>query len=204
MKPRPEAVFVAVLALALLLAGCAPAADPNSDRQSSGAGGHGGEPGGLGGQAGVSASAGPGFGGVGVAGGSGGGAGGAHAMSAGSGSSAGSSLVEASFATVRQVVVQAHCADASCHNGEAKPRLQDDATLHATLTGHVSEACGNLPVVTPGAPERSALIKLLKGPCGGLPRMPSGCVSGPVEEYTCLPPVYIEAIERWVKNGAPP
>jgi hypothetical protein len=112
--------------------------------------------------------------------------------------------VEASFATVRQVVVQAHCADASCHNGEAKPRLQDDATLHATLTSHISEACGHIPVVTPGDPEQSALVKLLKGPCGELPRMPNGCISEPIEEYTCLPPDYIDAIERWVALGAAP
>jgi hypothetical protein len=152
---------------------------------------------GLSGSAGLSGSGGAGVAGVSHGGVSGGGTNGGAAGSAAPG-------VEASFATVRQVVVQAHCADASCHNGEVKPRLQDDATLHTTLTTHISKACGNIPVVTPGNPEQSALVKLIKGPCGELPRMPNGCVSTPIEEYTCLPPDYIDAIERWVRNGALP
>ncbi|WP_437587566.1 hypothetical protein [Sorangium sp. So ce1000] len=104
---------------------------------------------------------------------------------------------------IRTVVVDAHCSDASCHNGEAKPTLQDDETLYTTLTTHISAGCGNLPVVTPGDPERSALVKLIKGPCGTVERMPRGCnpASGP--EYTCLPPEYIDAIEQWVALGAP-
>ncbi|AUX43579.1 hypothetical protein SOCE26_050290 [Sorangium cellulosum] len=99
--------------------------------------------------------------------------------------------------------MQANCADSSCHNGEAEPRLQDDDTLYTTLTTHVSVACGNIPVVTPGDPERSALVKLIKGPCGEVERMPRGCVSEPVSEYNCLPQEYIDAIEQWVADGAP-
>ena len=192
--------MAAALGSALVLSGCAPASDPAAPPVSGGAGFGGVSAAGWGGGgAGTGGSAAAGVAGLGTAGG---GAGGGGSSSAGS--NTGPAPVEASFATVRQVVVQAHCADASCHNGEVKPRLQDDATLHATLTSHISEACGNIPVVTPGNPQQSALVKLLKGPCGELPRMPNGCISEPVEEYTCLPPDYIDAIERWVASGAPP
>lgn len=206
---RSSYVLAAALVVSLLLAGCAPAADGAGVGGAAGAGGasSGAGAGGLAAGAGSGGLGSAGLGGV--AGSGGGGAGVSSGGVAGGGSSSGGSgagpaLVEASFATVRQVVVQAHCADASCHNGEVKPRLQDDATLHATLTSHISVACGNIPVVTPGNPEQSALVKLLKGPCGELPRMPNGCVSEPIEEYTCLPPAYIDAIERWVRDGALP
>ncbi|WP_437525146.1 hypothetical protein WME79_37555 [Sorangium sp. So ce726] len=79
----------------------------------------------------------------------------------------------------------------------------DDNTLYTTLTTHISEACGDIPLVTPGNPEQSALVKILKGPCGNIARMPNGCVSDPGPEYTCLLPEYIDAIEQWVASGAP-
>lgn len=199
---RPSTFFALALGSALLLAGCAPVPDGVAPPAMGGAGSGGLAAAGLGGSS-LGGVAGAVAGAGGIAGAGGVAAGGAAGVSS-AGSNAEPSQVEASFATVRQVVVQAHCADASCHNGEVKPRLQDDATLHATLTSHISEACGNIPVVTPGNPQQSALIKLLKGPCGELPRMPNGCVSEPVEEYTCLPPDYIDALERWVAAGAPP
>ncbi|WP_437544686.1 hypothetical protein WME97_36505 [Sorangium sp. So ce367] len=131
------------------------------------------------------------------------GAGGATASSSTSaGTGGGGSAVEPTFETVRAVVAQTGCSDASCHNGEAEPRLLDDETLYATLTTHISEACGDIPLVTPGEPEQSALVKILKGPCGDIARMPNGCVSEPGPEYTCLPQAYIEAIEQWVADGA--
>jgi hypothetical protein len=194
---RLASIACAALVLTLpAMAGCS--ADPEGTGTHETLGGGGVSTSGMsnGGSSGLSGSA-----GFAMAGGSSGGV--SQGGTSGGAAGTGAPGVEASFATVRQVVVQAHCADASCHNGEVKPRLQDDATLHATLTTHVSKACGNIPVVTPGNPEQSALVKLIKGPCGELPRMPNGCVSTPIEEYTCLPPDYIDAIERWVKNGAP-
>ncbi|WP_044966549.1 MULTISPECIES: hypothetical protein [Sorangium] len=98
--------------------------------------------------------------------------------------------------------MEAHCSDATCHNGEAQPTLLDDETLYATLTSHISEACGNIPVVTPGDPARSALVKIIKEPCGDAGRMPRGCNPAPGPEYTCLPQEYIDAIEQWVLDGA--
>ncbi|WP_437981465.1 hypothetical protein [Sorangium sp. So ce117] len=131
------------------------------------------------------------------------GAGGATASSSTSAATGGGgSAVDPTFETVRAVVAQTGCSDASCHNGEAEPRLLDDDTLYATLTTHISEACGDIPLVTPGAPEQSALVKILKGPCGDIARMPNGCVGEPGPEYTCLPQAYIDAIEQWVADGA--
>ncbi|WP_437324758.1 hypothetical protein [Sorangium sp. So ce381] len=132
------------------------------------------------------------------------GAGGATASSSTSaGTGGGGSAVDPTFETVREVVAQAGCSTASCHNGEAKPTLVDDNTLYTTLTTHISEACGDIPLVTPGEPEQSALVKILKGPCGDIARMPNGCVGVPGPEYTCLLQEYIDAIEQWVANGAP-
>ncbi|WP_437680043.1 hypothetical protein [Sorangium sp. So ce131] len=187
------ATTAAIVAILSPLSGCSGSSGDDDDNNSgstaegtgtSGPGSGGGDPGGTGTGGATSAS------------------------SSASGTGGGGSQIEASFATVRQVFVGAHCADSSCHNGEAKPTLQDstmqdDDTLYTILTTYVSEACGNIPIVTPGDPERSALVKILNGPCGEIGRMPNGCVSEPVTEYSCLDPAYIDAIERWVAAGAP-
>lgn len=148
-----------------------------------------------------------GAGGGGGDGGSGGdGAGGSNtggSSPVGAGGSA--STIEASFETLKLVITRSTCTDASCHNGEAQPTLtrqMTDDELYETMISYVSEACGDIPLVTPGNPEQSALIKILKGPCGEIARMPNGCVSEPIEEYTCIPWEYIDALERWVASGA--
>lgn len=111
--------------------------------------------------------------------------------------------VAATFETLRFVIMQAPCLGAGCHNDEQNPlNLRLDDELHARLTTRVSEHCGNLPVVNPGKPAESALVAILKGPCGPTPRMPLGCVAD--ADGTCLPPEYIAAIERWIADGAPP
>jgi hypothetical protein len=58
--------------------------------------------------------------------------------------------------------------------------------------------CGNLKVVEPGQPANSALIKILKGPCGSTPRMPYDCM-----EDGCVPTDVVTALETWIANGAP-
>jgi hypothetical protein len=76
-----------------------------------------------------------------------------------------------------------------------------DDQLHARLTSRISTSCGNIPVVSPGNPQQSALLKILRGPCGGTPRMPIGCVED--QDSTCIPADYMAAIEQWIAGGAP-
>jgi hypothetical protein len=114
-----------------------------------------------------------------------------------------------SFKTFKFVLQNSRpvCGGASpCHgvgtdNPLAMPTM-DDTTLMRNLTTIMSVECGNIPVLTPGDPTKSALIKLLNGPCGMVPQMPYGCVPDPTDD-TCLPPEYIAAITQWVANGAP-
>lgn len=76
-----------------------------------------------------------------------------------------------------------------------------------------------MPIIDPEYdPDNSALVVLLKGPCGiqvdgcsnvgsspddpgvsCLPPMPAGCVIG----EDCVPQAYIDAISLWVASGAP-
>ena len=96
------------------------------------------------------------------------------------------------------------CASAPCHaaGGMAPPdnplTLQDTPALYATMTSYVASACGNIKLVNPGKPDESALIKILQGPCGAVPRMPYMC-SG----EACIPDDYIAALSQWIANCAP-
>jgi hypothetical protein len=117
----------------------------------------------------------------------------------------------ATFATVKLVFGGGGgittCAAAPCHgvNGAAPPDdplelpTNDDDQLYATLTSYVSKACGNIKLVEPGKPAQSALVAILKGPCGMTPRMPYGCS---VESGDCIPDEYIEAVAQWIESGA--
>ncbi|KYF96887.1 hypothetical protein BE20_58875 [Sorangium cellulosum] len=99
------------------------------------------------------------------------------------------------------VIENASCFGAGCHNDEMNPlNLKVDAELRTRLTTHVSKNCGNIPVVNPGKPEESALIKILEGPCGETMRMPLGCVND--GDANCVPPSYIEALSQWIADGA--
>jgi hypothetical protein len=99
------------------------------------------------------------------------------------------------------------CAAAPCHglHGMAPPThplelpTNDDALLYTNLTTYVSKACNNTKLVTPGDPSQSALLKILRGPCGMTPRMPYGCTE---DAGDCIPDDYIAAVEQWIKNGA--
>lgn len=96
------------------------------------------------------------------------------------------------------------CAAAPCHavGGMAPPgnplTLQNTPDLYANLTAYVARDCGNLRLVNPGKPEESALLKILKGPCGAVPRMPYMC-----SDDACIPDEYIAAISQWIANCAP-
>jgi hypothetical protein len=117
------------------------------------------------------------------------------------------SPIPPTFETLKLVLTGTHppCNAADCHGPGGPNKLQywvkDDDKLYDTITHHVSIDCGNIPVVTPGHPERSALVKVLKGPCSTkVPQMPNGCTP---EANNCLPPEYVAAIERWIALGAP-
>jgi hypothetical protein len=100
------------------------------------------------------------------------------------------------------------CSAAPCHGvaGVAPPGKplelppNDDQQLYTNLTTYVSTACNDTKLVTPGNPAQSALLRILKGPCGMTPRMPYGCDP---QAGDCIPDEYIAAVERWIAGGAP-
>lgn len=98
------------------------------------------------------------------------------------------------------------CVSAPCHGlgGQAPPPpekpliLQDDANLYMNMMTYVAHQCGDMPLVTPGKPDQSALVKILSGPCGNVVRMPYDCM-----DEQCMPAEYLAAITQWILNCAP-
>jgi hypothetical protein len=143
-----------------------------------------------------------------MAGARGGGSGSGGASCVPSGSTGGSGSIPPTFATVKLILggggAIMPCAAAPCHavGGMAPPgnplTLQDTAELYATMTSYVARDCGNIKLVNPGKPEESALLKILKGPCGAVPRMPYMC-----SDDACIPDDYIAAISQWIATCAP-
>jgi hypothetical protein len=167
--------------------------------------------GGMGAQAGQSGA--PGTGGTGS--GSGGisaGSGGMGSAGTGSGGSSAGSAIPATFDTVRLVLMGGGpimpCAAAPCHgvNGMAPPSdplelpPNDDAQLYTNLTSYVAKDCNAMKLVTPGDPSHSALLTILQGPCGMVPRMPYMCTDA---DRNCIPAEYVTAISQWIASGAP-
>ena len=119
-----------------------------------------------------------------------------------SGGTPGGDSVPATFETFKSVINQAPCLGAGCHNDDQNPlNLRVDDQLYSRITARVSANCGNLPVVNPGKPQESALVRILQGPCGPTPRMPLGCVGD--QDGSCIPAEYLAAIEAWIALGAP-
>ncbi|MDD9934855.1 MAG: hypothetical protein OXT09_14695, partial [Myxococcales bacterium] len=109
--------------------------------------------------------------------------------------------VAPNFETLTFIINQAPCFGAGCPNDDQnKLDLRVDDGLVGRLTSQVSTNCGDMPIVSPGAPEQSALIRILKEACGTTPRMPLGCVDD--NDGGCVPPEYIAAIEQWIADGA--
>jgi hypothetical protein len=112
------------------------------------------------------------------------------------------SAIAATFDTLKFIITQTTCFGAGCHNDDQNPlNLRLDDQLRTRLTTHISKNCGNIPIVNPGKPQESALLKILKGPCGPTARMPLGCVSD--DDATCIPADYMAAITQWIALGAP-
>ena len=142
--------------------------------------------------------------GSGLGGASVGGLAGSSTGSSGSAGSGGGETYPATLQTFREFVFP-QCTGGACHDLPEHPfYFKNDANLYAALTTHQSKDCG-LPVITKGNPEQSALIKLLKGPCGTLGRMPlDKCQNeDPQDSDFCVRPPLVAALEQWIRNGAP-
>ncbi len=141
--------------------------------------------------------------------------GGASFGSSGTGGSSaggGTSTIAPTFATVKTVLTEnvTSCVGSDCHGGhQGRLNLLVNEGLLGRLTSSTSKLCG-MPVVTPGNPSNSALVKVLREGCGDvassncmigtacIPRMPMGCTEG----VDCIPENYIAAIEQWITDGA--
>lgn len=181
--------FIAAAIVAILspLSGCAETPDDT------GGGGTGGSDAGSTSASGSTSS--------GVGSGGSGGTGSTSVSTGGGGSTGSGSGIEPTFETVKFVIENVTCFGAGCHNDELNPLdLQIDGQLHMRLTSHISKNCGNIPVVNPGNPQESALIKILEGPCGSTPRMPLECVND--GDAKCVPDDYIQALTQWIADGA--
>jgi len=153
--------------------------------------------GGAGGANGGSA----GNGGIGGTAGNGGAGGGGNGGASGS-ASGGDTGYPATFDTVKLVLTGTNpaCGASDCHDGHVRqPALIDGAELHTTLTTYMAPLCENLPLVDPGNPDGSALVKALRGDCPQAEQMPKGCK----DTGTCVDELYIQTIEQWIANGAP-
>ncbi|WP_437302951.1 hypothetical protein [Sorangium sp. So ce388] len=180
--------FIAVAFVAILspLAGCSDTPDDTGDGGGGGAGGS--EAGSTSASASTSSAGGSGV------------TGSTSVSTSGAGGSTGSgSGVEPTFETVKFVIENVTCFGAGCHNDDMnRLDLQVDGELHARLTSHITEDCG--PLVDTSNPQESALIKVLKGPCGSTPRMPLECIND--GDAKCVPADYIEAMTQWIADGA--
>jgi hypothetical protein len=189
----------ALLAVVLLLANCGAENLPDTPN-SGGAAMAGSSPGGSASSAGAAGSSAVGSGGAaGLGGSSGTSTGGAAGSSSGGG--AGGGAIEPTFGMIKGLI-QTSCFGSVCHDlSEHTLPLKVDDKLYTTLTTHMTKNCG--PVVKQGSPQDSALVKLLKGPCGETDRMPYGKCNQDGDEG-CISPEIIAAIEKWIANGAPP
>lgn len=78
--------------------------------------------------------------------------------------------------------------------------MHDDGALMRVLESTISPDCGNIPIITPGDPTKSAMVKVLAGPCStNVPQMPYGCDPS---SNNCVPPDYQKAISDWIAAGA--
>jgi len=187
----------AVVGALSLLSGC------SSDGSAGGSAGTSAGGASAGGKAGSAGSSGSNAGAAGA--GAGGSAGSVAAAGSAGAGTAGGTAVEASFATVKGIIMLS-CFGGGCHSGEGN-RLQmpiNDA-LYMTLMNHMTLNCGKL--VNTESPADSALVKVLKADCGTAPnitsRMPFGmCFEGDTD-YPCVSAENIAAIQAWIAKGAP-
>lgn len=115
------------------------------------------------------------------------------------------------YAAVLECIIEAGCQSSICHAGEVPlllidtwegfPRREDHSPydkLTDTLLLYTVDHCHDSPLVDPGYPENSAIIKALSRQCED-PEwgMPDGCSTTP-----CIPQEYIDFIAEWIELGA--
>jgi hypothetical protein len=150
--------------------------------------------------AGGSAAGGSATGGLPMGGSAAGGSAGSGLGGSGGGGGTTAVAATASFGTLKNII-QMSCFGGLCHDLPEHPlQLKLDDKLYKTLTTHVTQDCG--PLMKPGSPQDSALVKLLKGPCGETARMPLDKCSQDGDE-ACVTPANIALIEQWIASGAP-
>jgi hypothetical protein len=120
----------------------------------------------------------------------------------------GTTTPPATFATVKEAFMGGgaveSCWSNPCHAkfGSVPPTmplvLAPEPDLYQRMRSYVSVACGNMPFVNPGKPNESALVKIITGPCGAIPRMPYQC-----DGEQCLSAEMVAAITQWIANCAP-
>jgi len=115
------------------------------------------------------------------------------------------------YAAVRECIIEAGCQSSICHGGEVPlllidtwenfPRREDHSPydkLTDTLLNYTVEQCSNSPLVDPGNPQNSAIVKALGRQCDDPDwGMPDGCLETP-----CIPQTYIDFIAEWIEAGA--
>ena len=106
------------------------------------------------------------------------------------------------FDTVLVMFDGVPCYGSNCHKG-GRNHLQvgkPPDELYTYMKGFTTLHCGKL--IDTAHPSESALVKYLRGPCGGIERMPYyRCIDD--GDAGCVPEYYIKAIEQWIANGAP-
>lgn len=90
------------------------------------------------------------------------------------------------------------CGNAICHL--PPPYTPPDFSksgdeMFTLLTTFTVEKCGNLPLVTPGSLENSAIIQVVSGGCGTF--------SMPPDTYMGFTEAEFEMLSNWVAAGAP-
>lgn len=102
-----------------------------------------------------------------------------------------------SFEDVQALLLYS-CVLVSCHTPlYNQPTLLDfDGMLHDRMLSWQVSHCNDEPLVTPGQPENSAILKLVTQRCGEFV-MPPLCTDPCVDAET------YEGIEAWIKAGAP-
>ena len=84
-------------------------------------------------------------------------------------------------------------------NFPRQPEHSQYDLLTDTLLNYQVEGCSGSPLVDPGNPGNSAIVKALSRTCDD-PEwgMPDGCFETP-----CVPQGYIDFIAEWIAAGAP-
>jgi hypothetical protein len=96
-------------------------------------------------------------------------------------------------------MVNLTCANIVCHVPFYFPPDLSDANgdQYDILMATLVEQCGGIPLVTPGDPANSAILKVTRHECGDLV-MPKGCT-----DADCIGEEKRTALTTWIAAGAP-